>query len=140
MSLVLLKKVLLCHFEALSLHGLQKRGEGPRRAPAAAHRHAVLLAKQLHADLVHVGGDVPLGLVQVLCVSLHQGLGDPAASMLRGEQKCGVRVVAGTATEGRLGHLATPGKQHRKCSLEGNAFSLQPTCLRGNAVTPLSFR
>lgn len=57
----------------------------------ATHRHAVLLAKQLHADLVHVGGDVPLGLVQVLCVSLHQGLGDPAAAVLRGEQKCGVR-------------------------------------------------
>lgn len=26
-------------------------------------RHAVLLPKQLHSDLVHVGGDVPLGLI-----------------------------------------------------------------------------
>ena len=55
---------------------------GPRKV--TAHRHAVLLAKQLHPDLVHVGGDVPLRLLQVFRVSLHQGFGDPTAAVLRG--------------------------------------------------------
>lgn len=45
-------------------------------------RHAVLLPKQLHADLVHAGGHVPLGLVQVFCVSLYQGFRNPTAAVL----------------------------------------------------------
>ena len=40
----------------------KKQGEGIPEG-WAAHRHAVLLPKQLHSDLVHVGGDVPLGLI-----------------------------------------------------------------------------
>lgn len=109
-----------------------------QRGGRAAHRHAVLLAQQLHPDLVHVGSDVPLGLLQVLCVPLHQGFGDPTAAVLgwRGDRKqCqvlrpGPSLLPGQQTYARMRRVAI-GKQHPKFPCKGIRFLYSQDVLEG---------
>lgn len=61
---------------------------------ASSYSHPVLFAELPDSELVHAGGQVLHRLVQVLGVTLHQRLRDPAAAVLQKTQEEGSAAAA----------------------------------------------
>lgn len=75
----------------------------PSTTAPPPYSHSVLFAELSDSELVHAGGQVLHGLVQVLGVTLHQRLRDPTAAVLQKTPEEGSATASGIWRETQKG-------------------------------------